>query len=295
MCWSEEVSWSMFIGGTILNIITSTYAKNPTVTATCLIWQFVLFMQLFDALSWRSLSKRDYKKENTSEDTPRASSAREDIRPSETDSLETAVRSYTSQASFPGTESPPMSRTVSDVLSSEDTLKKEKKDTKKCDKVDNTECNKLGKIAKTGSYISNVLQPVVAFICYIIVSKVNVSLKISASIVCLGYISYILGSSVNSDKMDCHTDISDDCHIKYNWWENRHKNGGGVIYLISLILIILLLLRPFKFSILSSLYIVITLVITMLIYPQTGTVANMWCWFAAFAPFFTLVFWKLSN
>lgn len=253
MCWSEEVSWSMFIGGTILNIITSTYAKNPTVTATCLIWQFVLFMQLFDALSWRSLSKRDSKKENTSEDTSQSS------------------------------------------LSSEDTIKKEEKDTKKCDKVDNTECNKLGKIAKTGSYISNVLQPVVAFICYIIVSKVNVSLKIAASIVCLGYISYILGSSVNSDKMDCHTDISDDCHIKYNWWENRHKNGGGIIYLISLILIILLLLRPFKFSILSSLYIVITLVITMLIYPQTGTVANMWCWFAAFAPFFTLVFWKLSN
>ena len=279
MCWSEEVSWSMFIGGTILNIITSTYAKNPTVTATCLIWQFVLFMQLFDALSWRSLSKRDSKKENTSEDIrPSDSSSRARLC-KKTDSLETAVRSYTSQAS----------------LSSEDTLKKEEKDTKKCDKVDNTECNKLGKIAKTGSYISNVLQPVVAFICYIIVSKVNVSLKIAASIVCLGYISYILGSSVNSDKMDCHTDISDDCHIKYNWWENRHKNGGGVIYLISLILIILLLLRPFKFSILSSLYIVITLVITMLIYPQTGTVANMWCWFAAFAPFFTLVFWKLSN
>ena len=45
----------------------------------------------------------------------------EEIRPSKTDSLEAAVRPYTHQASFPGTLSPPMSRTVSDVLTCEET------------------------------------------------------------------------------------------------------------------------------------------------------------------------------
>lgn len=52
MCFSAPVSWVTLIIGTIFNIFNIFYFKNATITATSILWQWVLLMQLFDAIGW---------------------------------------------------------------------------------------------------------------------------------------------------------------------------------------------------------------------------------------------------
>ena len=53
MCWNKEVSLSSFIVGTIINIAVLLYFKKEiTVVSFCIIWQFVLLMQLSEYFIW---------------------------------------------------------------------------------------------------------------------------------------------------------------------------------------------------------------------------------------------------
>lgn len=53
MCWNEPVSWTVFFVGTLFNIYLIWKYKTPVAIALALIWQWILLMQLFDALLWR--------------------------------------------------------------------------------------------------------------------------------------------------------------------------------------------------------------------------------------------------
>lgn len=54
MCYSEPVSWTAFIIGTIVNILLIlTFKHIPIVVALALFFQFVVMVQLFEALAWR--------------------------------------------------------------------------------------------------------------------------------------------------------------------------------------------------------------------------------------------------
>ena len=65
MCFNEEVSWLTLIVGTALNIFALTKLNgNNTDDATTakiiiLMWQFVILMQLVDALAWRQLKNNE--------------------------------------------------------------------------------------------------------------------------------------------------------------------------------------------------------------------------------------------
>ena len=54
MCWSEEVLWISFILGTILNVSLIYYFKEPDIRIVLLLWEWILLIQLFEALAWRS-------------------------------------------------------------------------------------------------------------------------------------------------------------------------------------------------------------------------------------------------
>lgn len=54
MCFNETASWFAFIGISIVNIISMVYMKEQKYTAIALIFQWILLMQLFDALAWRN-------------------------------------------------------------------------------------------------------------------------------------------------------------------------------------------------------------------------------------------------
>jgi hypothetical protein len=54
MCLSEKQSWIAFAIGTIFNLFNIFTFKNKTVTIISLLWQWVLFMQVFEAIAWKN-------------------------------------------------------------------------------------------------------------------------------------------------------------------------------------------------------------------------------------------------
>ena len=63
MCWSEEISWTTFLIGTSLNLwnfYTFSRIKNGrTMILLSIFWQWILFMQFFEAFLWRSYKNGD--------------------------------------------------------------------------------------------------------------------------------------------------------------------------------------------------------------------------------------------
>jgi hypothetical protein len=59
MCWNKEVSFLTLIIGTIFTVLLYVSYSDKDVRAIALMWQFVLFMQLFEGLSWISKEKND--------------------------------------------------------------------------------------------------------------------------------------------------------------------------------------------------------------------------------------------
>lgn len=57
MCFDERTSWATFIVGTLLNLLMVSRFKGPEVIAIAVLWQFVLLMQVFEALAWRTQSR----------------------------------------------------------------------------------------------------------------------------------------------------------------------------------------------------------------------------------------------
>ena len=52
MCFDAKTSIITFIIGTIFNLLGILYFKDSIYTAMALVWQFVLSMQIFDAIAW---------------------------------------------------------------------------------------------------------------------------------------------------------------------------------------------------------------------------------------------------
>jgi hypothetical protein len=163
-------------------------------------------------------------------------------------------------------------------------------DTPSCSSSEQEKCSPLRRYATLGAFAANILQPVVMFIALMIVSPSNIYLKITAAILCVGYLSYALAKVADLPKLKC-IRPSTDCHLQYTWWDEIK----GWTYMVALFGAGLLLLRPWTFCLLEMGYILLTLIVTSIVYPQTSAMANMWCWSAAFAPIFTLIFWKISE
>jgi hypothetical protein len=111
------------------------------------------------------------------------------------------------------------------------------------------------------SLIFNVTQTLVVFLCFILNSKVKISFKITASIVILFYVIFML---VNLNIQKEYKSLKPSPKCKLQWWKDI-KNSE-IIYCITLIKIILLLLRPFSISIFMFFYLLITLIISSIFY-----------------------------
>ena len=98
--------------------------------------------------------------------------------------------------------------------------------------------------------------------------------------------SYILWTTKNMNVDDCTKSLCS--HIFYKWWDKQK----GFIFVITLISVTLLLIKPFSIALMFSVYALLTILITIIGYNAN---ASMWCWFAAFAPVFTIFFYKISE
>lgn len=52
MCFSARVSFLTLGIGTVFNLYNIFHFQDPTITATSILWQWVLLMQLFDGIAW---------------------------------------------------------------------------------------------------------------------------------------------------------------------------------------------------------------------------------------------------
>jgi hypothetical protein len=138
------------------------------------------------------------------------------------------------------------------------------------------------------AYILNITQPLVIYLIFVTFSEVSVINKITASIIILGYLSYMFYKNYNiSEKVKCIDNKGP--HIKYEWWS--HMGGkAGFVYTLVLSLIFILLVRPMKWSLLTLSYIILTLIISMNFFKYG--VASMWCWFAVITPLVSLLFYS---
>lgn len=207
MCWNAKASLTSFIIGTLINISVILYFKNTIVCLICILWQWVLMMQISEYFIWKGQDNKE-------------------------------------------------SKSVT--------------------------------LGTRASLIFNITQPLVVFLCLILISKVKMSFKIIASIVILFYVIFML-INLNIQKEYKSLKPSSNCkHMSLKWWSDI-KNSG-LIYCITLITIILLLLRPFRISIFMSFYLLITLIISSIFY-SCGQ-ASMWCWLVVPFPIIFGVFYK---
>jgi hypothetical protein len=146
------------------------------------------------------------------------------------------------------------------------------------------ECKSYNKIATKGAFVFNILQPIVFIIILLIFSQVES--KISKIIVgCLllfytGFIIYKIYYSTETP-IDCLKPSINCKNLYYKWWKNI-GDYGIIAYTIPIIISILLLVKSFKFSLIHSIYFIITLLISNKYY-SCGT-ASMWCLFATGGP-----------
>lgn len=208
MCWNANASLASFIVGTLINISVMLYFKNTIIVPICIVWQWVLMMQISEYFIWKGQDKSKQKG--------------------------------------------------------------------------------LLTLGSRASLIFNITQPLVVFLCLILISKVKISFKITASIIILFYVSFMLTNLNRQEEYKSLKPSSNCKHMSLQWWGDI-KNSG-IIYLITLITIILLLLRPFSISIFMSCYLLVTLIISSMFY-SCGQ-ASMWCWLVVPFPIILGIFYK---
>ena len=54
MCWDKQTSIITFVLGTIINIFNIFYFQTTIITLLSIIWEWILLMQLFEAIAWDS-------------------------------------------------------------------------------------------------------------------------------------------------------------------------------------------------------------------------------------------------
>ncbi len=54
MCWNEPVSWITFILGTLFSFLVAWYFQEDIITIICVLWEWVILMQFFEAIAWRT-------------------------------------------------------------------------------------------------------------------------------------------------------------------------------------------------------------------------------------------------
>ena len=61
MCWNANASLTSFILGTLINISVMLYFKNTIVAVICIVWQWVLMMQISEYFIWKGQDHKEHK------------------------------------------------------------------------------------------------------------------------------------------------------------------------------------------------------------------------------------------
>lgn len=150
----------------------------------------------------------------------------------------------------------------------------------------------LNSLASDMAFVFNLTQPVVTALVFLAIDVVEqVFVYVAVSLLLL----YVMVMVVQARKLDNKRLYlrSLDGHLDYHWWREKPYASLGKYFLFSLLAFTLLLLRPLTFALLESGFIVATVLLAWFFFKRTSP--TMWCWFAAFAPLFTALFWWISE
>lgn len=146
-------------------------------------------------------------------------------------------------------------------------------------------CDKTNQTVAKMAYIANIMQPIIIFMAFILISKVSMNFKILSTILIILYIIQLFYQSTDV-KIKCLIPTQECSHLEYNWWDNINYIG----YMIVLFSMFLFLVRSFALSMINLIYITITFIISAVIY-KCGK-ASIWYWFAAFTPLINIIAYK---
>jgi hypothetical protein len=158
--------------------------------------------------------------------------------------------------------------------------------------LDQTKSN-FHKITTRITLLLNLLQPVIILFIMICMSPYQDRSKniLSLSLLTI-YIGYMFLILYNDKEPVEYLTPTDTCnHLDYKWWSTG--NYGVIYYLLPIIVSVFLYIKPLSLSVFQNFYILITIVLSYFIY-GCG-IPSIWCWLAAFAPLFTLIFLKSSH
>jgi len=152
-------------------------------------------------------------------------------------------------------------------------------------------CSPSNSNAAYAAMVANVTQPILLGLALVAVAEVPAKFKVIAMGIVFAYICWLVYAVSKLRKQQCLKPTKDCEHLDLVWWKSFP--GGALPYLITLFSVMFLLLRPFNLMIFTSAFIAITLGLSAMFY-SCGT-GSMWCWFAAFAPLATGVFWYFNG
>lgn len=226
MCWNEPVSWITFILGSLFNFLVAWYFQEIIITVICILWEWVILMQFFEAIAWRT-QPNNMSQGNQPNNIP--------------------------QGNQP------------------------------------TTIPQGNRFAGIGAMIANITQPIILGLGLICFTEVSVINKVVAMMVVFAYICWMIYALNESPHVNylipehaCH-------HLDYTWWNSFPLTS--VPYMLALISLIFLLLRPIDLAWFEVLYIMVTVMISLLFYSCSNSMGSIWCWFAVAAPLATGIYW----
>lgn len=151
-----------------------------------------------------------------------------------------------------------------------------------------TNNERLSEFSTKGAFLFNVLQPVIVSLLCIMISE-SIPLRITLSILIFVYVIVLLYSVLSTSFSASLYEHSDTCqHLQLYWWG---QFSPWVITLYTILIVVSCLsFTPLRIGLFQLGYILLTFLLSSWFY--ACTYGSIWCWFAAFAPFFTFLYLK---
>jgi len=147
----------------------------------------------------------------------------------------------------------------------------------------------LSDFSTKGAFIFNVLQPIIVALLCISISESATTKYVLIALIMIYLILLLHSVSSTSFKESLFED--EKCnHLRLYWW--KHFSTWVFIFYMALLIVSFLSFTPLHFGIFQICYIIITLILSTLLYPCTY--GSIWCWFAAFSPILIYIYLKLG-
>ena len=157
----------------------------------------------------------------------------------------------------------------------------------------NNKCNSKNRTISNIGALLNIIQPIMLYLAIHYYNKeITKENKKIMNITVFIYLLSILLYSLNLFPIDCSivTKVSAP-YLQWGWFYKKLPNFITIMFPLTLVILMYFGLdKPYNFY--SSLIIILSFIISFIIYRKQRVFGTLWCWFAVFIPIFVLVYDK---